>query len=248
MRISRRACLKAGVTGLVGTAGCLGGGSSERSTPTTSPTRSPPTEKPLPTMIDRCESDPGIDGDDPLLNDFDSRAAFRCAGEPLDRFEDLSRWEVRAGTLSADEDSTFVGPQSARVEASTGDDRAWIYRTFEEGIDLSGHDLSLALNLERPASEIVTVNLSAPDYQNSLYLGRGMWEAGWTRVDLGPKRVRGSPDLTNVTEIGIQVYTGGDETARFLVDELRVHPKADAGRVLSPSTTTSGGSTRWPSP
>jgi len=199
-------------------------------------------------MIDRCESDPGIDGDDPLLNDFDSRAAFRCAGEPLDRFEDLSRWEVRAGTLSADEDSTFVGPQSARVEASTGDDRAWIYRTFEEGIDLSGHDLSLALNLERPASEIVTVNLSAPDYQNSLYLGRGMWEAGWTRVDLGPKRVRGSPDLTNVTEIGIQVYTGGDETARFLVDELRVHPKADAGRVLSPSTTTSGGSTRWPSP
>ena len=183
-------------------------------------------------MIDRCESDPRIDGAHPQLLDFDSRAALRCAGEPIDRFEDLDWWEARAGSLSADEDTTFVGPQSARVEATTEDERAWIYRTFDGGIDLSNHDLSLALYLEAPEAGGITVNLEAPDYENTLYLGRGMWSAGWTRVDLGPERVRGSPDLTNVTEIGIQLYTGGGTAARFFVDELRVHPKADAGRVL----------------
>lgn len=232
MKISRRRCLRAGVTGSLALAGCLtqaGGGGED--TPTSTPQPST-TERSLPTMIDRCETDPRIDGAHPQLLDFDSRAALRCAGEPIDRFEDLHWWEARAGSLSADEDTTFVGPQSARVEATTEDERAWIYRTFVDGIDLSNHDLSLALYLDAPTSGGITVNLEAPDYENTLYLGRGMWSAGWTRVDLGPERVRGSPDLTNVTEIGIQMYTGGDTAARFFVDELRVHPKADAGRVL----------------
>jgi len=225
MNLSRRSYLGLGAAVL---SGCVARGGEPAGTPEATATSEPPVPTPRFSYDDPSVGAPG----DPLAVAFNSRERFRDVGWLVDDFEDERRWETFAGRLAVEEDVVYCGSQSLRLEATPADERVWIYRTFDGGIDLSGADLSLAVNLETPDTEGITVRLAAPDYDNTLLLGRHIWRAGWQRLDLGPRRVTGSPDLTNVTEISIQLYTGGGTTARFYVDSLRAKPRADAGKVM----------------
>lgn len=245
MDLSRRRLLELGVVGAAGLAGCsnqsrrrLNGTppfqGTEESTDGTGdgPGDSPTSvESTLPRPDDQCSADPALDVDDPLAVSTDARALRRCAGVPVDRFDSLDPWTVEGGALLAETDDTFVGQQAARLAGAADSDRVWMQRQFPGGVDLSGQDLSLAVKLEAPASKTVALRLAAPDYDNSVLLGRRVWQAGWLRADLGPLSVNGEPDLTDVRRLTIQTYTGDGE-ATVLVDSLRRQQRAGSGRVM----------------
>lgn len=240
MDLSRRRLLRLSAAGTAGIAGCSSGRTNPGGDDQPSgvpPTDTPgatgtPTEHPLPTPDDRCSRDATIESDDPLAVPFDASEQFKCAGEPLDTFESLGEWTAQVGSLAADEERAFSGTQSARVEAGLADERVRIYRSFPGGLDLSEHHLSLAVRLEEPAANGIVVRLDAPNRRNVLLMGDYVWRAGWMRLDLGPWKEVGSPDLTNVTEISVQVYAGNDTSVRFNVDSLRRHPRPETGRVV----------------
>lgn len=246
MDLSRRKWLRLSALGVVGTAGCASdprfsaaetppGGQTETGAAGVagaSAEGSTPTEHPLPAPEDFCSADAAIDDEDPLTVSFDARERLKCTGAPLDNFESLDDWEADAGSLARDEEHAFSGSQSARVEAGRDVNRARVYRQFPGGLDLSGQDLSIAVKLDAPPSQGIVVRLDAPDYRNTMLMGRHVWQSGWVRLDLGPQQVIGSPDLTDVREISVQAYTGGRTEARFSVDSLRLRPRSGSGRVL----------------
>lgn len=221
--------------GTFAVAGCTrrpDAGASTAAEPTSSQaaTASPsatPTGTPVP-----CERDGSVAESHPLTASFNARGLFRCRGDPLDDFEELSAWETYEGTLAAADGTAFTGSQSAELRAAKSDDRVWIHRRFESGLDLSGRDVSLAVKLDRPESRSVLVQLLAPDRENQVVLSKGLWRSGWTRHDLGPTAERGAPDLADVREIRIQFWTPDGEACRAYVDALRTTPRADRGAVV----------------
>jgi len=180
---------------------------------------------------DLCQSvDPTIRSNDPLLVDFNSRKARKCAGRPLDSFENLAVWNVAGGTLSASTDTYFSGSQSARIEARPNSG-AMLSRRFDGGVDLSARDLSIAVKLTKSTPEEVSVRLLAPDRANSMVLSRRFRAADWLRLDLGPSEIRGRPDLTNVRELRIEVSSSAAKL-RLFVDSIRTTPRPARGSVM----------------
>lgn len=182
---------------------------------------------------DHCEVEDAIRGDDPLTVEFDSRARFRCTGQLLDGMEDLKAWGTYEGERYRDQDRFTVGSQSMRLETTGG--RVWAYRRFEPGLDLSERDLSVAIHPGEGDSKasMLRVQLLAPDYQNRIDMRHGVGKlGGWFRMDLGPTVVKSHPDLTDVREIRIQSMSGSQPRLRLNVDEIRLVPKADTGRVI----------------
>ncbi|WP_143095513.1 polysaccharide deacetylase family protein [Halopelagius inordinatus] len=187
------------------------------------------------TATDRCETPEIRDSDDPLVVEFDSREALGCRGTRLDGFEDLSRWETYDGSIGADLSTVNKGVQSARLVATKDQPRAWICRRFEDGLDLSDRDLSLAVHPGEDDTRATQfrVQLLAPDRDNRVE----MWHPvggvrGWVRLDFGPTEFVGDPDLTDVREVRIQTWVGGGTAVSCNVDELRTTPKLSEPTVV----------------
>lgn len=223
-RVTRRDALRLGIAGLVPGSGCLGGVRDAGSTPEP-PTTAPP-------VADRCTSNPAIEGDDPLLVDFDAREKYRCAGELLDDMEHLDRWTATEGTLTADPERYATGSQSARLSSSASEDRVAISRSFPDGIDLSERVPSMAVDVGTdPEPTGIYFQLYAPDQGNRIDMWHGLDLSGWYRLDFGPTKVVGNPDLTDVRKVGVVMWTGDGERA-FSVDAIRTTPRADRGYVV----------------
>ncbi|SFG74074.1 Peptidoglycan/xylan/chitin deacetylase, PgdA/CDA1 family [Halopelagius inordinatus] len=222
---SRRAVLGTSAVAFAGLPGCLGGRDETDPTPvvdrpTEEETDDPPT--------DRCETPEMRDSDDPLVVEFDSREALGCRGTRLDGFEDLSRWETYDGSTGADLSTVSRGTQSARLVASEDQSLAWIYRRFEDGLDLSDRDLSLAVHpgADDTRSVEIRLQLLAPDRDNRVEMWHGIDDVGgWVRLDFGPTEFVGDPDLTDVREIRIKSLPQEGRTLSCNVDELRTTPK-----------------------
>lgn len=236
---TRRWVLRTAGVGAVGLAGCLGEGSEtdygleelqegDDDRGGESGGGSPP-----PRAEELCRIDDGIDGG-PLAVEFDSQARFRCAGEPLDNMEDLDRWTVTAGTVEADTEEYTVGTQSARLRAGPDDERVLMYRGFSDGIDLSDRVVSVAVDGGESFEWFaLTCQLMAPDLENYVEMRHGVSVGGWHRLDFGPTETVGDPDLTDVREVALTVYTGGGRDLALSVDALRTVERAtDQGRVL----------------
>lgn len=242
MDLSRRTYLRLSSLGVVGTAGCMSPWSApeirtvandrRRDASSGDPSGDGSAGYPPVVTEDHCSADPTIEDQDSLTVGFDARERFKCKGQPIDNFEALDHWETYSGSLTADEEDVFSGSQSARVEAGPADERAAVYREFPEGVDLSASDLSIALKLEAPTTQRIVVRLDAPDERNALFMSRFVRKSGWLRVDLGPRRTRGTPDLADVTAISVIAYTGGGTRVQFNVDSLRLRPSTGSGRVL----------------
>jgi len=178
---------------------------------------------------DLCSADPRIAERGPLVVDRNSRELRKCAGRPLDAFEDLEPWADVSGSLRATS-ASFVGTGSLHM-ATTGDPSLSVRRRFPDRIDLSDRDRSLVIDLKRPENEDIEVRLFAPDAENSITCERVVRSAGWYRLDVGPSETQGSPDLADVRELRIRTYSG---SGRFgmSVDSLRTTERADRGAVM----------------
>lgn len=225
--LSRRAVLGASALALGGLSGCLGG--SRRTTREPDPIVDQPAGQEINRVAeDKCEAPAKRNSDDPLVVDFDSRKALRCQGRLLDGFEDISRWGTYDGSIGSDLSTVARGVQSVRLTATKDQLRTWMYRRFDEGIDLSDRDLSLAVDPgegETRANQF-RLQLLAPDRDNRVE----MWHpvgglGGWVRLDFGPTEFVGDPDLTDVREIRIQTWAGNEKAVSCNVDELRTTPK-----------------------
>jgi peptidoglycan/xylan/chitin deacetylase (PgdA/CDA1 family) len=228
---SRRTLLGTGTLALSSLVGCLGTVAQTASDDAAQAAETTPADA-SPDPV--CEPPAVRESDDPLVVDFDSREALACQGRLFDAFEDVSSWEAYAGSVAGDRLKAFDGEQSARLTASADDDRAWIARRFEEGIDLSDRDLSLAVHTGDGDTRVTQLRLQllAPDRDNRV----DMWHpvggtTGWVRLDFGPTEVVGDPDLTAVREIRVQSWVG-DDAAAFNVDALRTTPKLPEPAVV----------------
>lgn len=233
-RITRRGALKLGSLALVGLSGCLMQPANTTGNPSSDSADSEnESGGDLPGTADTCSPSDATNPEGPLTVDFDTREQFRCKGRLLDDFSNLSYWDVLEGSLSGGL-SPYPG-QSARLSATEDQDRMWIRRRFDDGLDLSDWDLSLAVNptVSDNRARNFRLQLLAPDRANRI----DMWHplngaGGWMRLDFGPTEEIGNPDLTDVREIRIQSWVGDDTAADASIDELRITRKRDEGAVI----------------
>ncbi len=226
--VTRRRALRLAAAGIAATSGCLGLGRS----PSIESETAAPDGTATPTVTDRCNVDPAIEGDDPLLVEFDAAEKYRCAGQLLDGLEHLDRWENPVGTLRADTERYVTGSQSAHLSASKSEKRASMHRTFPDGIDLSDRNVSMAINVDDTSEEYgVYFQLYAPNEQNRIDMWQDVGSSGWVRLDFGPTKVVGNPNLTDVRQIGVTTWAG-EKRRGFSVDSIRTTPRADQGYVV----------------
>lgn len=156
-------------------------------------------------------------------------------GEQLEDFENMadSNWgTVGQGKWTADSNQAFQGSQSVRLEAKQGQ-AAGLFKSFPDGLDLSSHDLSLAVKLASPAAGNVSAEVYAPGRSDSLASNRYLVKQydQWLRIDLGYTGKNGNPQLGSVQEL--RFYVRGDNgPVKAWVDDLRKIPKPNKGKVM----------------
>lgn len=146
--------------------------------------------------------------------------------------DDLDDWEVVGGEASIHDEPYFGGSQSIQIDGTASEEQFGIKRRFDQPIDLSSQDVSIAFDLREPRWESLTVELMAPDGENTVVAKRGVWEADWVRLDLGPRRVKGSPNMRRVRGIRIGMYTGGGTQVKFRVGSIRAVPRQSGEKAL----------------
>jgi peptidoglycan/xylan/chitin deacetylase (PgdA/CDA1 family) len=234
--LTRRRLLALGAASAGGFAGCAGDGDgreTDRAGGTTATTTSTPRRfRPE----DRC-------GEDRSETNGEATAAaasdrFLCLGRPVGDFETaetfatLDGWTSWGGETTLTGETAAVGRRSVRARADSSDERCGVVRRFEGGVDLSGYDVSVAARLAAPENEGVYVQLRAPDGANMIQSTRYCWHGGWVRLDHGPTKVAGNPDLTDVRELRIGMYLGEGATGEVYLDSVRAAPRRDRGAVV----------------
>lgn len=153
-------------------------------------------------------------------------------GEVVDDFEDLEDWVAIEGKVNADKEAALTGSQSPRIE--NAGNVAGMFRAYPDGLDISGHNLSLALQVDTPRPARVTVQLLAPGQSDQLQSTRTVVSSyeGWLRMDVGYTGQRGEPNLKNIQELRITLQTSEEAEIRFWVDDMRMTPQASQGYVM----------------
>ncbi len=178
------------------------------------------------------ESDDEPDSDEPT----DELA--HLPGETIVDFEDLESWIAMAGQgrITNEDGDVYAGTRSARITAEEGIDYAAAYRTYPDGLDVRGKNLSLAVKYTGREQFDLTLQLLAPNSRNVLSFRRTLTGPAdsWQRVDLGVNAVDTQPDLGDVREIRILGRRRGsdDGDIEFLVDDLRAVDSPDQGAVM----------------
>lgn len=139
-----------------------------------------------------------------------SPTPHRVSTGRFEDFEDLSRWNVVAGSLSADESVYTQGSQSARLRISDSDSAVRIARQFQQPIDLTGHSVTAAVRASSNAYPWIRLIDTGGD---SLVLKAVVREVlPLQRVNFGINDVEGDPDLSSISEIRIENWVGEDRT------------------------------------
>ncbi|SEP06661.1 Peptidoglycan/xylan/chitin deacetylase, PgdA/CDA1 family [Halogranum amylolyticum] len=222
---TRRAFLAAaGVVGVTGLAGCSG--EAEPATNATT-TATETTSTSTTTTTDESTQTPDSGG---VESSFDR-------GTVVDDFEsfgtDDSRWGTIGGTVEADTDDVYAGTQSVHMTNENGD-VAGIFKSFPDGLDLSKHDLSLAVKLEKPVRGRIAAEFLAPARSDMLTSKRFIPKElnDWVRIDLGYTGRSGDPVIESVQELRLMVLTEEGTPIDVHVDDLRKIPKPDTGKVV----------------
>lgn len=147
----------------------------------------------------------------------------------IDDFEDLSRWTVSSGSLSADTEYTTVGTQSARIEVPESQQEAWIEMELSSPVDLSDVVPTLSCRATEalyPRIHLFDVNDSRIDFRTSV-----AGELPFHQNSFGVENVVDNPDTAQTTRIAISLWAG-DDAATIWVDDLTLVPRPDTGKVL----------------
>ncbi|WP_330631597.1 polysaccharide deacetylase family protein [Halocatena halophila] len=159
-------------------------------------------------------------------------------GDVIDDFENSvsDRWEAVAGSMRVDSNSPAKGSQALVLE---GTEQVQLTQSFfsddesDSGVDLSAHDLSMAVRFEEPTRGKIQIHARSIDGTEIVakrYLPKEL--DGWTQLDFGYTGESGSPSLDSITEIVVAVHTEGGQSITVGIDELRKIPKADTGKVM----------------
>ncbi len=154
-------------------------------------------------------------------------------GDLIDGFEEIE-WQPMFEHTSVGAGDPLVGEGSLLVESDA--EQAGAYRSFPDGLDIEGKQLSLAVRVDSPLPADVTVEVRAPGGSDRLTSTRRIPSeyGGWLRMEVGWTGRRGEPNLANVSDI--RVYAGPDGDAegpiRFTLDDLRATESADGGYVV----------------
>lgn len=147
----------------------------------------------------------------------------------FDEFEDLSKWTVMEGSLTADEERTYVGTQSARIEAGASDERVMIKREFESPRDLSTEFPALAFASDTDVNPMI--QLSDTDGDRLLLQCAVEPDGPFLRHDLGVVDTVGDPDLSSIAHTKISVWAG-DREVTLWCDDYHFVERPDTGKVL----------------
>lgn len=149
------------------------------------------------------------------------------------------RGTARPELATADEWNALAGDVSAEADSRTGDGPAMrvspgarIAYTFDQPFDFERSDLAFWARFPEGAASPIRVRLFAPDAQNQLITHKYPLNAlPDTRfgVEVGPTSERGSPAVTNVRRIEIELVPG---ESPLVVDGFETKPKASTGRVM----------------
>jgi peptidoglycan/xylan/chitin deacetylase (PgdA/CDA1 family) len=239
-----------GVAGTVSLAGCSAipddFGSSN-------PTGTPSSKGPNPTSPGTTTS--GGDGGNSSSgknngNEKNKKKAPFTRGKVVDDFEgDVgSRWgKPDYGTYKITKKDTYEGSQSLVLEPRKPSKRkksvnrpyARISRFFtgsEKALDLSNHDLTMAVKVEKPDAIDITANLHAPTGSIALTSTRQIPTDmdDWVRYDLGYTSKNGKPNLSKVLqlELVVTVPPKGPKNFKVKVDDIRKIPKPKKGKIM----------------
>lgn len=147
----------------------------------------------------------------------------------IEDFEGLAAWESMDGTLEAERSYRASGTQSARLKASTDENRVRIRRRYDPPLDVSGRGLRLTVRADRdiyPWIQVFDADGDRIDFQAPVRGG-----LAFQPFDFGIDAVDGEPSLSQVTEVRITVWVG-ERDATLWCDDLRLTERPDTGTVL----------------
>ncbi|MXV62861.1 polysaccharide deacetylase family protein [Natronorubrum sp. JWXQ-INN-674] len=147
----------------------------------------------------------------------------------FDEFEDLSKWTVMEGSLTADEERTYVGSQSARMESDGSSERIMIKREFDTARDLSDEFPALAFTSDHDVNPVV--QLTDTDGDRLLLQCSVRADGPFVRRDLGVVDTDGDPDLSSIDHTKISVWAGERELSLWC-DDYHFVERPDTGKVL----------------
>lgn len=174
-------------------------------------------------------------GDDATTDDTSGTPSSDSNGEVIEDFEQKikSRWQVSSGQYATNTKQPYNGSQSFVLKGQK--DGVSVYRSFYEsgGLDLSKHDLSMAVKFKQPERGRVGIDLIAPAQSDKLTSRRFIPKElnDWTRIDLGYTSKSGNPVMKSVQELQINISSDG-KPINVEVDDIRKTPKAKKGKVI----------------
>ena len=168
------------------------------------------------------DNGPGSDDDN------DGETDDIVEAETLDDFESLSDWRVISGSASAYPDYAVTGSQSVLLEASEAESQVRMARELEEPIDCTDRIPGLAVAAHAPVN--IGIQLYDENREKAVYRQRvrGM---SIRHVDFGIEYLEGDPDLSEIVEIQISIWTG-EGIAEAWIDDLNVTPVPDPTVLL----------------
>jgi peptidoglycan/xylan/chitin deacetylase (PgdA/CDA1 family) len=241
-----------GAAGTVTFAGCSAITGNSDSSNTATPPAGTPTPKGTSTKSPGTTTNGGNGGNSSggKNNGKNKKKAPFTRGKVVDDFEGdvSSRWgKPDYGTYKITKKDTYEGSQSVVLQPRKPSKRkksvnrpyARISRFFtgsDKALDLSKHDLSMAVKVEKPDAIDITANLHAPTGSISLTSKREIPKDmdDWVRYDLGYTSKSGKPKLSKVLqlELVVTVPPKGPKGFKVKVDDIRKIPKPKKGKVM----------------
>ena len=145
-----------------------------------------------------------------------------------DDFEELDRWEVSGGTLTADENRSVVGSQSARLE--TDEEPATLAKSFSESRELADVVPGVAVASEELV--IPWLRLVDSDGESIEYRRTVTGDLPLERYNFGVTDVDDGFDATSVDEVHLRIPGGDDEERTIWFDDFHFTPRPETGKVM----------------
>ncbi|WP_081461382.1 polysaccharide deacetylase family protein [Halalkalicoccus jeotgali] len=162
-----------------------------------------------------------------LKRPSDSRTRWQYAGWMKDSFENLSEWDVVAGSMTADTSTSHVGDQAAKLSTSGKEVRI---ETSISSTNFSNYDVSIAAKLKESNADI-EVRLCDSHGEYVVYRSPLRANDGWLQSNMGVSSETSDVDITDIQTIQVQ-FIAENEGIEGWVDNLRYHPKPDGAQCV----------------
>ncbi|WP_290810383.1 polysaccharide deacetylase family protein [Halovivax sp.] len=146
-----------------------------------------------------------------------------------DDFADLDAWEATRGSLSADEDRSVEGSQSAHIEVSESETSGRIERSLTSPLDCS--EVVPGLAMASSGSGAPAIQLWDADGNKAEYRQRTDAANPFVRRNFGLSKMEGDLDPSRIAEIHVVHWVGDEQESELWVDDLYFTPRAGEGLV-----------------